>query len=79
MTWNPISTISQYAKNAGGAAALDYYLKFYAAGTSTPIVMAADSTGTPTLAKCQLNSLGYPINGSSAVFIPHIDQDYRLV
>ena len=79
MTWNPISTITQYAKNAGGAAALDYYLKFYAAGTSTPIVMAADSTGAPTLAKCQLNSLGYPINGSSAVFVPHIDQDYRLV
>jgi hypothetical protein len=40
--------------------------------------MATDSTGGTTLAKCALNSLGYPVNGSNAVFIPHIDQTYKL-
>lgn len=79
MAWTPISnTVPQYSKNAGGAAASGYYLKFYADGTTTPILMATDNTGGATLAKCQLNTLGYPINGSSDVFIPHIDQDYKL-
>jgi hypothetical protein len=78
-TWAPISnTVPQYSKNAGGAAASDYYIKFYADGTTTPINMATDATGGTTLAKCQINSLGYPINGSSDIFIPHIDQDYKL-
>ena len=79
MAWSPISnTVPQYSKNAGGAAAADYYLKFYADGTTTPINMATDSTGGTTLAKCQLDSLGYPTTDGSTVFVPHIDQDYKL-
>jgi hypothetical protein len=41
--------------------------------------MATDSTGGTTLAKCQINSSGYPINGSGDVFIPHISKDYKIV
>jgi hypothetical protein len=79
MAWNPISnTVPQYSKNAGGAAASGYYIKFYASGTTTPINMASASDGSGLLAKCQLDTLGYPINGSSDVFVPHIDQAYKL-
>ena len=78
MTWSPISnTVPQY-QASNGSLASGYYLKFYNDGTTTPINMATDSTGGTTLAKCQLNASGYPINGSSAVFIPHIDQTYKL-
>ena len=79
MPWTSISnTVPQYSRNAGGASASGYYLKFYADGTTTPINMATDVTGGTTLAKCQLDSLGYPINGSGGIFIPHIDQAYKL-
>ena len=79
MTFTPISgTVPQYQKS-NGTLASGYYLKFYAAGTTTPLSMATDSTGGTTLAKCQINSSGYPINGSSDVFIPHISKDYKIV
>ena len=79
MAWTAVNQAPiQISKNAGGAAASDYYFKFYAAGTTTPINMATDSTGGTTLAKCQLNSLGYPTTDGSTVFVPHIDQDYKL-
>lgn len=79
MSWTPVSNIvPQLAKDASGTSASGYYLKFYAGGTSTPINMASASDGSGLLAKCQLNSLGYPINGSGDEFIPHIDQDYKL-
>jgi hypothetical protein len=77
--WSPISnSVPQFSKNAGGAAAADYYLKFYLSGTTTPTSMATDSTGGTLLDKCKINSLGYPVNGSDEVFIPHIDQAYKL-
>lgn len=80
MPWSPVTGLPiQYSEDASGTAASGHYLKFYASGTTTPINMATDSTGATTLAKCQLNSLGQAINGSSAVFIPHIDQKYKAV
>lgn len=80
MVWSPVTGLPiQYSEDASGTAASGNYLKFYASGTTTPINMATDSTGATTLAKCQLNSLGQAINGSSAVFIPHIDQKYKAV
>lgn len=79
-TWSPVSGLPiQYSEDASGTAASGHYLKFYASGTTTPINMATDSTGATTLAKCQLNSLGQAINGSSAVFIPHVNQKYMAV
>jgi hypothetical protein len=78
MSWTPISnTVPQYYDS--NAPATDFYIKFYQAGTTTPIVMAVDFTGSPTLAKCKINSDGYPVNGSDAPFIPHIDQTYKIV
>jgi hypothetical protein len=80
MAFTPISNaVIQYSKNASGASASDYYLKLYAASTSTPISMYSLADGTGALGKCQINSLGFPVNGSDAVFIPYIDQDYRMV
>lgn len=82
MAWLPISgTLPQYSTANNGLAA-DYYIKFYASGTTTPINMATDSTGGTTLAKCALSADGYPISNpldDSTRFIPHIDQDYRIV
>ncbi len=78
MAFKPISnTVPQY--HVSGSPASGYYLKFYATGTTTAISMATSYTGATTLARCQLNTQGYPINGSSAVFIPHVNQDYKLV
>ena len=79
-TWVPINGLAiQLAKNAGGAAAADYYLKFYDEGTTTPASMATDSTGGTTLDKCKLDSNGLAVNGSDDPFIPHIDRNYKLV
>lgn len=82
MSWLPISgTIPQYS-TLSNALASDYYLKFYAAGTTTPINMATDSTGSTLLAKCALSSFGCPITNPLDIatrFIPHIDQNYRIV
>jgi hypothetical protein len=82
MAWLPISgTVPQYS-TINNALASDYYLKFYAAGTATPINMATDSTGGTLLAKCALSTFGCPITNPldiSTRFIPHIDQNYRIV
>lgn len=77
MVWTPISnTVPQYY--AAGVPAINHYIKFYAGGTTTPILMATDSTGATTLIKSRLDSEGYPLNGSSDIFIPHIDQLYKI-
>ncbi len=61
------------------APASGYYLKAYATGTTTPISLFSTKTGTGPLAKVQLDSQGFPINGSSARFTPYVAQDYKLV
>ena len=77
MAFTPISnTVPQYEEN--GVAASGYFIKLYESGTTTPTAMATDSTGTTLLDKCELNTEGYPINGSSAVFIPHINKKYKI-
>lgn len=82
MTWVPVSgTLPQYSTSSNELAN-DYYLKFYESGTTTPINMATDSTGGTLLAKCALSAEGYPITNpldDSTRFIPHIDQNYRIV
>ena len=82
MSWLPISGTPPQYSTASNALAGDYYIKFYASGTTTPINMATDSTGGTTLAKCALSAEGYPITNpldDLTKFIPHIDQDYRIV
>lgn len=74
--------LAQYAKNAGGASAAGYWLKFFSAtyGASTsPITMYTQQTGGVGLAKCKLNTRGEPISDSlddDSTFIPYIDGDW---
>jgi len=83
MAYTPVSgVVPQFARNAGGASASGYYLKGYAAGTTTPLSMGVDSTPTFTLAKCALNTRGEPISNDAdddSVFIPHFNALYKLV
>lgn len=77
MAYRPVSgTVPQY--HASGSPASGYCLKGYVPGTDTAKSMAIDAAGSSTLAKCLLSAQGYPLNGSSAVFIPHFDGPYKL-
>lgn len=77
MAWQPAAGLVPQYQKANGDLASGYYLKFFIAGTSTATNMATDNTGATELAKCQINSSGYPITDASAIFIPHIDQTYK--
>jgi len=77
--WSPISgTLPQYDKSAaaGSGPASGYFLKFYNT-SNVAINMASDKDGGGLLAKAQLDSSGYPLNGSGARFIPFINQEYK--
>ena len=79
MAWEAISnTVPQYSRNASGDAASDYYLKGYTYGSDVPINMASDASGNGQLVMCQVNSEGYFLNGSGAIFTPHFNQNYRI-
>ena len=71
--------LSQYAKNAGGAAASSYWLKFYNVNTTTQKSIYTAITAGSTLSKCTLNSRGEPISNQAdddSTFIPYVDGDY---
>jgi len=78
MAWQPVAGLVPQFQKSNGDLASGFYLKFFADGTSDAINMATDSTGGTLLAKAQLNSSGYPITAASAVFIPHIDQTFKI-
>ena len=82
MAFTPISgTAFQYSNNVNDLA-VDYYLKLYDAGTTTPYSMATDAGGLTRLAKCKISAEGYPVTNpldDTTVFIPHVDQNYRAV
>lgn len=79
MPWLPITrTPIQYEKTDGNPAN-GYYLKFYLGGTTTPTVIATDSTGATQIAKCKLNEMGFPISNPSdetSIFIPHVNSSF---
>jgi hypothetical protein len=81
MAFQAISgTVTQYMASAT-ATASGYYLKGYDAGTTTPLSMATDDTGSSTLAKCLLSTLGEPLSNpadNETVFIPHFGAPYKL-
>lgn len=54
----------------------NYWLKVYEPGTTTPKVMAIDSTGTPTVAKFELNKDGFIESAGGALVIPFVDDSY---
>ena len=77
--WSPVSgQVLHYVKTAAdsGGPASGYFLKFYDT-SNVAINMASASDGSGLLAKCSIDSSGYPLNGSSARFIPFLDRDYR--
>lgn len=78
MAWQPVAgLVPQYQKSNGDLAS-GFYLKFFQSGTSTATNMATDNAGATELAKAQINASGYPITDASAIFIPHIDQTYKV-
>lgn len=56
----------------------NWWLKAYIPGTTTPKVMATDSTGAVTSAKFEINSEGFPVTSGGALVIPFIDGRYDL-
>lgn len=78
MAFSPISLVPiQYQNPADNTPASGFVIKLFAAGGSTNILMATDSTGDTTFTDVQLNSDGYPeFNGSEV--IPYIDQSYKF-
>lgn len=86
MPYYPISGNPIQYQKANGGLASNYYLKFYASGTSTAIDAAPnktatdDTTGVPlVLDKVKLDTKGYPVNPSGGVIVPHLDQEYKIV
>lgn len=80
MAFTPISNeFIQHTADASGTSAAGYFLKLYAAGTTTPISAALDSDGSTLVAKVELDSLGYVQNASGGSTTIYIDQEYRLV
>lgn len=78
MVWTALSGfVPQYQKSNGDLAS-GFYIKFYTAGTSTAINMATDSTGGTLLAKTLIDSSGYPNTAGGAVFIPHLEEDFKI-
>lgn len=85
MPYYPLSgSGQQYFKSSGGFA-LNYYLKFYIAGTNTAISCAPNATATDDnsqpqlLDKVRINERGYPVNPTGGEIVPHVDQAYKLV
>lgn len=78
MAWLPIAGNVIQRVDSAGDPAVGFVLKLYAAGTTTNIPLATDSTGGTTA-----NDAVYDANGDITVsgnpIIPHIDQDYKLV
>lgn len=56
----------------------NYWIKAYVPSTTTPKVMASDKTGSPTVAKFELNTEGFPKTSGGALITPYIDGLYDL-
>jgi len=56
----------------------NYWLKAFVPGTTTPKVMATDSTGGTTAARIELDTSGFPITAGAVRFIPFIENAYDL-
>ncbi len=54
------------------------WLKAYEPGTTAPKLMSDNDTGSPTVAKYEINADGFPVSSGGAIVIPHIDGDYDL-
>lgn len=79
MSFTAIAGSPPQYQASDGSLANGYFLKFYAAGTTTPINMATNASGVTLLDKAEINAAGYPVNGSGDIFVPHVDQSYKIV
>ena len=71
MAYSPIAFIAPNYSNYG-----TYWLKAYLPGSTTPKLLAVESTGTPTFAKLQLNVDGFFKSAGGALIIPHVEGAY---
>jgi hypothetical protein len=77
MTWLPISgTPPQFTTS--GEQAEGYVLKFYEVGTTTPLAVSTNSTGTPTTTDFVLDTQGYTTL-SAAKVIPYVSTPYKVI
>lgn len=77
MAWDPISRTVPQFEDSNGEPYSGAVLKFYAAGTTTNISAATDSSGGTTVSSIALNASGYP-EVSGNVVIPHLDQSFKI-
>jgi hypothetical protein len=56
----------------------NYWLKAYEPGTTTPVVMATDSTLSTFISKSEVNVDGFLISAGNALIIPHVNGTYDL-
>jgi hypothetical protein len=73
MAYSPISFISSNFRDYKNE-----WIKAYEPGTTTPKVMATDSTLGTLIAKAQLNADGFIVSAGAALIIPYIDGAYDL-
>jgi hypothetical protein len=71
MAYSPIAFIAPNYSDYG-----TYWLKAYLPGSTTPKLLAIESTGTPTFAKLQLNVDGFFKSAGGALIIPHVEGAY---
>ena len=75
MAWTQISGSPPQYQKTNGDLASGYYIKFYTSA-NVAIQMASANDGSGLLDKAQLDTGGYPLNGSSAIFTP-FDRDWE--
>jgi hypothetical protein len=78
MALAPIQFISDFMEEYP-----NWWLKAYEQGTTTPLAMAIDSSGSPTVAKAEISAgptppLGLIKTAGNVTFIPYIDEAYDL-
>lgn len=76
MALAPIQLISDFMEDYP-----NHWLKLYEQGTTTPLAMAIDSTGSPTVAKAEISAgptppLGLIKTAGNVTFIPYVTESY---
>ncbi len=56
----------------------NYWLKAYEPGTTTPVVMATDSTLSTFISKSEVNVDGFLVSAGNALIIPYVNGTYDL-
>lgn len=76
MALAPVQLISDFMEDYP-----NYWLKFYEQGTTTPLVMATNKSGSPTVAKAEISAgttppLGLIKTAGNVTFIPYVTEAY---